>query len=375
MKDSRSWRHFDWLLLLVVVLLIGYGVTMIYSSTRNAEDPHLMSAATRQLLFAVAGLGVLLAAAAIDYRIWGGVQRIVYLVALLLLVIALVLGQSQIGEVRRWIPLPFFDVQPSEIAKILVVLALAQYLASHEEDMGRLRLVLGAVGLVALPTLLVLVQPNLSTAVLLFVVGGAMIYAAGLRWQHLAAFGAAGAAAAPLAWIAFQGYIRERLPYVQERLLVFLIPTHAPDKRYNIDQALISIGSGGFFGKGFANPSSLSQLHFLRVRHTDFIFSVIAEELGMLGALLLFALLILLLFRLLRIAALSRDSFGRYVVIGFTMMIFFQATVNIAMNLNLLPVAGLPLPFISYGGSSLVATMLALGIAESVAMRHKKLEF
>jgi len=375
MSDSRSWRHFDWQLLLVVALLVGYGVTMIYSATRNAEDPALVEATTRQLLWAIVGLGALIGVAAIDYRIWGGVQRIVYLVALLLLVIALAMGQSQIGEVRRWISLRFFDVQPSEIAKIMVVLALAQYLASHEEEMGRLRVVLSAVGLVALPTLLVFAQPNLSTAVLLFVVGGAMIYAAGLRWQHLAAFGAAGAAALPLAWFAFQGYMREELPYVQERLLVFLVPTHAPDKRYNIDQALISIGSGGFLGKGFANPSSLSQLHFLRVRHTDFIFSVIAEELGMLGALILFALFILLLFRLFRIAALSRDSFGRYIVIGFTMMIFFQAAVNIAMNLNLLPVAGLPLPFISYGGSSLVTMMLALGIAESVAMRHKKLEF
>jgi len=375
MSDSRSWRHFDWVLLLTVVLLVGYGVTMIYSATRNAEDTALVEATTRQLVWAIVGLGVLIGAAAIDYRIWGGIRRIVYLVALLLLVIALALGQSQIGEVRRWIPLTFFDVQPSEAAKILVVLALAQYLANHEDDMGRLRVVLSAVALVALPTLLVFMQPNLSTAILLFVVGAAMIYAAGLRWQHLAAFGATGIAALPLAWFAFQGYMRENLPYVQERLLVFLIPTHAPDKRYNIDQALISIGSGGFFGKGFANPSSLSQLHFLRVRHTDFIFSVIAEELGMLGALILFALFVLLLFRLLRIAALSRDSFGRYIVIGFTMMIFFQAAVNMAMNLNLLPVAGLPLPFISYGGSSLVTLMLALGIAESVAMRHKKLEF
>ena len=373
MSDSRPWRHFDWLLLLIVALLVIYGATMIYSATLNVES--LAGYTTRQVLYAVAGLGVMIGAAAIDYRIWGGVQRIVYLVALILLAIALALGQSQIGEVRRWITLPFFDVQPSELAKILVVLVLAQYLAHHEDDMGRVRVVMGAVGLVALPTLLVLVQPNLSTAVLLFVVGATMIYAAGLRWQHLAVFGAAGLASVPVMWWAFQGFIRERLPYVQERLLVFLIPTHAPDKRYNIDQALVSIGSGGFFGKGFANPSSLSQLHFLRVRHTDFIFSVIAEELGMLGVLLLFGLLILWLFRLMRIAALARDSFGRYLVIGFTAMIFFQAAVNIAMNLNLLPVAGLPLPFISYGGSSLVTLMLALGISESVAMRHKKLEF
>jgi rod shape determining protein RodA len=195
-----------------------------------------------------------------------------------------------------------------------------------------------------------------------------MIYAAGLRWQQAAVFGAVGVAAMPMMWFAMQGYM-------QKRLIVFLDPSHDPGARYNIDQALIAIGSGGLYGKGFVNPSSLSQLHFLRVRHTDFIFSVIAEELGMLGVLVLFAFFVLLFFRLLRIASISRDAFGRYLVIGFTMMIFFQAAVNIAMNLSLLPVAGLPLPFISYGGSSLLTLMFALGIAESVAMRHKKLEF
>jgi len=368
MSDSRLWRHFDWLLLLAIVLLIGYGVAMIYSATRNAEDPALVAAPTRQLLWAVVGLGLLVGTAAIDYRIWGGIQRILYIAALALLAIALTLGQSQIGEVRRWISLRFFDVQPSEIAKILVVLTLAQYLAQHEEEMNRWRTVLSAVGLLALPILLVFLQPNLSTAVLLLVVGAAMIYAAGLHWQHMAIFGAVCIGALPAVWFGLHDYM-------QERLLVFLNPSHDPSARYNIDQALIAIGSGGLVGKGFVNPSSLSQLHFLRVRHTDFIFSVIAEELGMLGALILFALFILLLFRMLRIAAISRDALGRYIVIGFTMTIFFQAAVNIAMNLSLLPVAGLPLPFISYGGSSLVALLIALGIVESVAMRHKKLEF
>jgi rod shape determining protein RodA len=368
MTDSRVWRHFDWILLLVVVLLVGYGVTMIYSATRNAEDPYLRDATTKQLLYGVAGLGILIGVAAIDYRIYGGVQRVIYIIALLLLVIALLLGQSRVGEVRRWFTLGVVDVQPSEIAKVLVVLALAQYLASHEEDMGRWRVMLGAVGLLAVPVVLVFLQPNLSTAVLLLVVGATMIYAAGLRWQQAAVFGVVGLAALPVMWLVLQGYM-------QKRLLVFLDPAHDPSARYNIDQALIAIGSGGWFGKGFANPSSLSQLHFLRVRHTDFIFSVIAEELGMLGVLVLFALFIVLLFRLLRIAAISSDAFGRYFVIGLTMMIFFQAAVNIAMNLSLVPVAGLPLPFISYGGSSLLTLMVALGIVESVAMRHKKLEF
>jgi rod shape determining protein RodA len=373
MTDPRLWRHFDWVLLLVVVLLVGYGATMIYSATLNVEI--LAGYTTRQVLFSVLGLGVMIGTAAIDYRIWGGVYRILYIIALLLLVIALLLGQSQVGTVRRWITFGLFDVQPAEIAKFLVVLVLAQYLASHEEDLGRWPVVLKAMGLVAVPVLMVLVQPNFSTAILLFAACTAMIYVAGLRWQHLAVVGTTVLVAVPAAWLALPGEIRENLAYVPKRLLVFAGLSNDPDMLFNLNQALISIGSGGFLGKGFLNPSNLSQLHFLRVRHTDFIFSVIAEELGMLGVLLLFALLVVLLFRLLRIAFRSRDAFGRYVVIGFAMIIFIQAAVNIAMNLSMLPVAGLPLPFISYGGSSLLTLMFALGVAESVAMRHKKLEF
>ncbi len=375
MSDSRIWRHFDWLLLLTVVLLIGYGVTMIYSATRNTEDASLANATVKQVLWAVAGMGVLIGVAAIDYRIWGSLARFIYVAALIFLVVALVLGQSRVGDVRRWIQLPFFDIQPSEAAKMLVVLALASYLAHFEEEMSRWRVVLGALVILFLPTLLVFAQPNLSTAVLLFAVGVIMIYAAGLRWQHLAILGGVGIVGLPVGWIALQGYILKYLPHVPQRLLVYIGVSKDPAVQFNLDQALISIGSGGFLGKGFTNPSSLSQLHFLRVRHTDFIFSVIAEELGMLGAVILFALLILLLFRLMRIASLSRDAFGRYLVVGFAAMIFCQAVVNIGMNLSLLPVAGLPLPFISYGGSSLMTLMLALGICESVAMRHKKLEF
>jgi rod shape determining protein RodA len=383
MTDSRSWRHFDWVLLIVVVLLVGFGVTMIYSATHNVQDTGVSDIATRrvsdsvtrQLLSALIGLAAMIGIAAIDYRIWGGMPRIVYLVALALLAIALVLGQSQVGAVRRWITFGAFDVQPAEIAKYLVILVLAQYLASHEEQMDRLPIVLGAIGLLALPTIMVLVQPNLSTAILLLVVGLIMILVAGIRWQYLAVLAAIGLGIVPVAWLVFHGYIEQEFAHVLPRLLVFAGLSSDPGVRFNLDQALTAIGSGGFVGKGFLNPSSLSQLHFLRVRHTDFIFSVIAEELGMLGVLLLFALFIWLLFRLLRIAAISRDGFGRYIAIGLAMMIFFQAAVNIAMNLSLVPVAGLPLPFISYGGSALVTLMSALGIVESVAMRHKKLEF
>jgi len=373
MSDPRLWRHFDWVLLLAVALLIGYGVTMIYSATLNVES--LAGYVTRQVLYSVMGLGVLMIVAAVDYRIWNGIHRIAYVAAVLLLVSALFLGTSEVGQVRRWFKLGPFDVQPAEVSKYLVVLVLAEYLSSRQERLDQLPVVLGAIAMLGLPILLVLVQPNLSTALLLLAVGVVMIYVAGVPWQYLAALAGAGVAALPLAWIFFRDYIQTNLPHVIQRLAVYTGLIRDPAERYNIDQALTSIGSGGFWGKGFLNPSSLSQLHFLRVRHTDFIFSVIAEELGMVGVLVLFALLLLLLYRMLRIADRSRDAFGRYVVIGYTMLIFIQAAVNIAMNLSLLPVAGLPLPFVSYGGSALLTLMFALGFCESVAMRQKKLEF
>ena len=221
MTDSRLWRHFDGILLLVVVLLVGYGVTMIYSATRNAEDPQLVGAVTRQMLFFVGGLGVMIGVSVIDYRLYGGIYRVLYMVALILLVVSLALGVSRIGDVRRWFTLGVIDVQPSEAAKVLIVLVLAQYLANHEDDMGRWRVVLGAVGLLLLPIALVFAQPNLSTAVLLLVVGTTMIYAAGLRWQQAAVFGAVGVAALPMMWFALQGYM-------QKRLIVFLDPSHDP---------------------------------------------------------------------------------------------------------------------------------------------------
>jgi len=365
MFDARLWRHFDWWLLIAIILLNIFGVAMIYSATLGTPD--LADLPTKQATYALGGLVVFFIMATLNYRDLSSANRLLYIVAIALLLISLLLGGSEVGDVQRWVKLPLFDVQPAEPVKVLLILIMARYLANHEEDMGSWRVVLGALVLVAIPTAMVLAQPNLSTAIVMIVIWAAMMFYAGLRWYHMAAFSGATIVALPIIWLALKDYMRQRI-------LIFLGIVSEPGARYNIDQALISIGNGGLLGKGFASGSQ-SQLHFLRVRHTDFIFSVIAEELGLLGALCLFALFMLLLFRLLRIAYLSRDSLGRYYAIGVIAMVFFTATVNIAMNLNLMPVAGLPLPFISYGGSSLLTLMFALGIAESIALRHKVLEF
>ncbi|HJW82782.1 MAG TPA: FtsW/RodA/SpoVE family cell cycle protein [Anaerolineae bacterium] len=363
-----AWRHFDWLMLIVISLLTIIGILMINSATLDALPGTDLAEATRkQAQFALLGLGVYLGAAAIDYRVWHGLYRVLYVVSGVLLGIALVAGSSEIGDVRRWLDLALFNIQPAELAKVLLIPALAGHLASRAERIGSFKTFAGTLILIAAPVVMIFLQPNLSTAIVVAVVGMTMFYVAGLQKRHVALLLVALAIALPLLWSVMADYQRARIA-------LFVDPSHNPDAEYNLLQAEISIGNGGLLGQGYAQGSQ-SQGRFLKVRHTDFIFSVIGEELGFVGALIVLALIAILLARLLRAASQARDGFGRGVAIGVFTLIFFQSAVNIAMNLRLGPVAGLPLPLVSYGGSSLITTLLALGMAQSVVMRHKKIEF
>jgi rod shape determining protein RodA len=361
--NRLSWRHFDVWLLLIVLALLAIGLLMIGSATQNSIDPDLANAARRQGLYALIGVIVLILTAAIDYRIWYNARHVLYASALLFLVITLIFGSGQIGGVGRWLDLAIFPVQPSELAKVLLILALAGFLANRTDSIRTLRTTGLSLIYVAAPAALVFLQPNLSTALVYVFIWLAMVIAAGVRGRNLAAIGVAGLLTLPAVWLAMAQYQRDRI------LSIF-----NPELDYNRTQALISIGSGGWLGQGYGSGSQ-NQLHFLKVRHTDFIFSVTAEELGFVGAVLIVVLLGLLIFRLVRIADRSRDGYGEFVVIGIAAMVFFQAAINIAMNLNIGLVAGLPLPFVSYGGSSLITMLLAIGLAESVNMRHRKIEF
>jgi rod shape determining protein RodA len=360
--DKRVWRYFDYILLGTAILLTIYGVAMIYSATR--ETPSLSELVPRQFIYGVAGLLVMLAVASFDYRFLENLHKILYVIVLILLGIVFVIGEVTHGA-QRWIDLQFYMLQPSELCKIVIIVGLAKIL-SDLEQVKRLPYVLLSLLYVMAPMLLIYLQPDLGTALILGVIWLAMIMMAGMRLLHLGLLGGSGALAAPFVWVMLQDYMRRRV-------LLFFNPEGNP-AYYNIDQALISIGSGGWLGKGFASGSQ-SQLHFLRVRHTDFIFSVIGEELGMMGAALLFLLFILLFWRILRAAELARDPFGRLLCCGVATMLLFQAVVNIGMNLNLMPVTGIPLPLISYGGSSLMTVFISLGLVQSVVMRHKQLDF
>jgi len=358
----RLWRSFDWVLLATVLLLIIYGIAMISSATRGTQD--LADYWRRQALFAATGLILLILVAAFDYRFYENLHRPLYATIIVLLVVVFVVGEITQG-VQRWIGTR--AIQPSELAKVVVIIGLAKLLADRDGEMGQFRHLLISLGYVLLPTILIYLQPALSTALMLAFIWLAMVLMAGVRVMHLGTLAVAGVLASPLIWFTLQEYMRERI-------LLFVDPQGNPEDYYNVEQALISIGSGGWLGKGFGNGTQ-SQLHFLRVRHTDFIFSVIGEELGLLGAIVLFALFTILLWRILRVAAIAQDPFGRFICVGVASVVFLQTMVNIGVNLGLLPVTGLPLPLVSYGGSSLWTFLIALGLVESVAMRHKKLDF
>jgi len=358
------WRDFDYALFLLTLLLTGLGVMMISSTTEGALV--LRGLALRQAIYGVVGLLVMVALGTLDYRVLSHLRKFIYGVALAMLLLVFAVGQITHGA-QRWIDLGIFPFQPSELSKVLIILVLASYLSDHEESLHQLRYVLLSLVYIVPPIVLIYLQPDLGTALSLGVIWLALLFAAGVRVRHFLLLGLWSLLSVPFIWWQLEDYMRTRL-------LLFLKPSLDPAKRYNIDQALISIGSGGWLGKGLTNGSQ-SQLHFLRVRHTDFIFSVIGEELGFVGAGLVALLFALMLLRLLTIAERSRDTFGRLIVCGVAAMITFQSLVNMGMNVGLLPVVGIPLPFVSYGGSSLLSTLIAQGLTLSVALHRRKIDF
>lgn len=359
-----NWRRFDFTLLLATMLLLIYGVAMVYSATLNV--PSYEDYPLRQAVYGLMGLLLLLLAAAFDYRLLTSLQWLIYGGMLVSLGAVAMMGQVR-GGASAWFDVGLVFVQPAEIAKVLFAVAFAQYLSSHHEDLERPQWVAGAFVLLLLPAALIYLQPDLGGAVVLLVIGAVMLFTADLPWRYILTSVALAGLAVPVIWANLEDYMRQRI-------LIFLDPASDPDASFNIAQALISIGNGGWLGKGFARGSQ-SQLHFLRVRYADFIFSVIAEELGFVGAIILMSLLFIVIWRLCMIADQARDYFGRLIVVGVMTMILFQTAVSIGMNLGLLPVTGITLPFISYGGSSLVTLMLGIGLAESVAMRNRVIEF
>jgi rod shape determining protein RodA len=366
MLRGLSWRHFDFWLLGAIILAIAFGVAMIRSAIAGNED--IAGSVSRQIYFAIAGLVVIFLVATIDYRYWLALYRPMYLVMMALLVMLFLSAQAVFGA-ARWFQIGVLYIQPTELTKIVVILILARYFEQTQDATRNLRWIVISLLWVLGLAIWILLQPNLSNVIVIMVIWLAMLWMNGLPLKYLIAFGIGGILLAAIGFPFLQ-------PYQQQRVLNFLFPdpTARHGATYNVQQALIAIGSGGVLGKGYGHGTQ-TQLRFLKVRHTDFIFSAVAEEFGMVGALVVVAVLIFIILRCLRAARMARDLSGSMIAYGVAMLIFFQGAVNIGVNMNLIPVSGLPLPFISYGGSGLLSMMLGIGLVESVVIRHRQLEF
>ena len=361
-RPISLWRQFDFVLLAIALLLIGFGVLVIRSATLDAIDTDLIARVPDQIRYALIGALLIFGLAAMDYRILSGLSTWFYVAMVFLLVLVPFIGQEGAGGAQRWISFGIL-IQPSEISKILLILTLAHFFARRLKVMNRLRTVLISLLHAGVPAALIFIQPDLGTTIVVGVIWFTLAWGAGLRARHIAFLALLGIVMLPVIFSLMA-------EYQVERIRLFLFQESDPDAQYNIDQALISIGSGGISGKGYAQGTQ-NQGRFLRVRHTDFIFSVVAEEFGMIGALTVIILIGLILWRILRAAQLAPDALGSLICYGVAAVIFFQTTVSIGMNLNLMPVTGLTLPFISSGGTSLLSTMAGIGLAESVIMRRR----
>lgn len=360
-KRWNPWRHFDYVLLVTALLLTTYGIVMVYSATLAGSprnEPFLSTFPGHQAVFAGIGLVLLVVFTLIDSRLVQAAGYPIYAVNLILLVAVAAIGARSHGA-QRWIDVGFFRFQPSELAKLLIILTLAKFFADNRDKIHQFRYVLLSLAIVGLPVVLVYLQPDFGTAMVLIAIWIGMAAIAGVRLAHFGLLAGSVALMGPVIWQLMKDYQRNRL-------LIFLNPESDPSgEGYNMIQSRISVGSGGWTGQGFAQGTQ-SQLDFLKVQHTDFIFAVMGEELGFIGAMALFLLFTILLFRLVRSAAEQRDVFGRTFAAGVASMLLFQTFINVGMTIGIMPVTGIPLPFISYGSSNLLTTLIAFGLLQSL---------
>jgi rod shape determining protein RodA len=363
---QEAWKHFDFWLFGTVVILCIFGIAMIRSAIAGNEA--LADLVTRQIIWVGVTIGVILVVGLVDYHYYAALSRPMYIFTAVLLAVILLIGKVSLGA-KRWFDTGLFFIQPAELAKIIMILVLADFFAKHRDDSKDLRWVFRSFVLTASVVIWILLQPNLSNSIVIFVVWAALLWLGGLPIKYLALFAVL---AIVLGVVAFPFLER----YQQERVVNFVFPdpNARHGNRYNMDQALVSIGSGGLFGQGYGHSTQV-QLRFLKVRHTDFIFSAMAAEFGFIGTVLIVALLVFVIFRCFRVASQASDVYGSYIAYGVAILLSFQTAVNIGVNLSLIPVTGLTLPFISYGGSSLLSLGLGIGLVESVAARHKVLDF
>jgi rod shape determining protein RodA len=358
-RNNRS----DWILLGTIVALSAFGLLMIYSATRSSGTFSM----ERQMVFVAAGLIIFMLASNIDYREFRGI--VPFVSALILLLLLAVFLFDPVNNVNRWIPLGLFNLQPAEFAKVVVIVVLAGLLAPsipERDEIGPRSLTWKKVGqavlVVAVPAVLILREPDLGTTMVFGFILFSMLFVAGATWRQMVAL-------ATSAVVGMAAVLRLELlsEYQMNRIEVLFKPGTDPQGiGYQLRQSKSAIGSGQLFGKGLFEEGTLTAFEYVPEQETDFIFTAVGEQLGFVGGLLVLAVFAILVWRLLVIAANARDRFGALIAAGISAMIMFHVVVNVGMTVGIMPVTGLPLPFLSQGGSFYMAMTLALGIANSV---------
>ena len=364
---SRAWSVFDIQLAIYALALVVIGLLMAFT---NSGDAPLATGSvfTRALMWMAIAIIVFTLAAAFDYRWASTFSWLIYLVNIGLLLLTLAIG-SGVGGVSRWVSIGPLQFQFSEMAKVFMALVLAAWVAGRPAKVESLSTIVGAVLLTAPPLALVLIQPDLGTSLVFAAILIGMLWMSGASMKWLALMAAAVIAMIPIAWTYL---LRD---YQKERLTSFLNPKpDITDSGYQLYQSQIAVGSGGWFGRGLTNGTQ-AQGDFLPVQSTDFVFSVLAEELGFIGAMVLFLLFILLLWRVLVAGWRSRDPFGTLFSAGVASMVVFQLFVNVGMVMGIMPITGIPLPFVTHGGASLVSIAIGLGILQSINIRQTRAEW
>ena len=367
--DWRAYlRHLDYILIAAALGLVAYGVTMIYFATRHDIGGQPLRFVIQQLVAVGVGLVAAAVVSLLDYEIYRRFQWLMYAFAVFIVAVVLPFGEVVHGA-RRWIDLGFQSFQPSALAVLLLALSIGAYLADRMDMLGSKRVTLIALAMVAVPVFLVYREPDFGSAIVLVALTMAMLYFYGTSWTHFAVLAGSGIAAfvvalkvLPLAGI----HLIQQ--YQIDRLFVFLNVGHNPQgSGYNIIQSMIAVGSGALTGRG--DMATQTALDFLPEHHTDFIFAVLSERNGFLGALVLIALYGVVIWRCLRIATLSRDMYGSILAGGIGVMVLFQVFVNIGMTIGIMPVTGIPLPFLSYGGTAMIAFLMFVGLLEAIHLR------
>ncbi len=369
MVDWRAYlRHLDYLLLLATAGLIVYGVTMIYFATRQDIDGAAFYYVRQQLIAVAVGLLVAIVASLLDYDLYRRFQWLLYALAVFIVVAVLPLGENVNGA-TRWIDLGFTRFQPSSAAVLLLALSIGAFLSDRMELLGSKRVTFIVLFLAAVPAFFVYREPDFGSAMIIVVLALAMLYFYGTPWTHFAVMGGTAVVGfvvalkvLPLAGI----HLIQQ--YQIDRLFVFVNPGHdSSGTGYNVIQSMIAVGSGALTGRG--NMATQTTLDFLPEHHTDFIFAVISERNGFLGATVLLVLYALFIWRALRIAVLARDMYGSILAGGIGVLVLFQVFVNIGMTIGIMPVTGIPLPFISYGGTAMIAFLILVGLLQAIHLR------